>query len=1289
MEMNKQQSGYISKLEAKGQDEAVPYQLRMDLKRIAGKAKSGKLSLKVLDRIGESLNDGSYMQNDYYIRFLHILSLKDFSQLPEKGDGMFFFVDTLIGKKKGTQPQQDAAKGVIDRHYSDIEMKLVSKKQLETDREKVLEADVEEYGPQIKLLNEMKEVRWARHKPKSAEEIIDETDDVTVKMDSHITHNRIESIVDKVANTTYVSEEFSPEMAKELRQGQSKDLEIMNEVVSLQDRAKELEQSEQTHKVKTELKSVQKKIEALEKKRELLAEKLKGPREHLEHYKNRMLARYDALKLISEKLGFDVTKPGVKIQCGKDIREIVAIRFGVDGDDDGEEWDPNNPRTPYVIYKENGKQAADNRYPSYLKFVRDVHALDGYAKLNDIDELNEVISGKTGGKPLAKGDVFHSDKQMFVIKEVSPKGKITLEKAVISGYKTELTQSIANEEYKERVQREFTFGQFSKLLSSHNFRREIRYEDMQQIVDKNAEILTKKINGFAAGHDDEQKRAFEATGANKVMHFSVPKENEVREVFYREGPHVHRAQLTASRDEDGKVKFHLKEIPFQPRDIDSLLKAGVPMRFAGANWAKSKDKRIDNDTDKGQLIYKNPLSEWGMVDMINRGDIVDVPPALSSGKGHYEMNEDHFGDQAAHLSLGAGQKENTGDDSGDGGDDKQSGESPEQAAKPEEAAPKKLGYEEALPYDVTAPTGGLTFEKEGYLASLWSSTRMFSVGDFFVMGKTMYEYYTRRFERRQKEKYSSVGTNLPFWAPEMKRINQAAETEEVNQFKETFDQKGILEIQGRLRDSSNKDEVKAAIITLTSKGMMRWEDVGFWKNLNQWLPEDLKIPIPFDGDPYRRLSDDPKDPQYNMTGMSYLKNALDALWGEGGYDDWYKGNLSAYRSSASAYAEEGKELEGVQGGHGTRLAELMKLHKDGKFVDPSRFEGLLLQAIDNGKATMQQKVYYMIQGVACVNSDGRTIMPFERMAQINSTYLPRFPILDYLCASVPRPPDGRKYRFTLKDYKAWASYFDEDGSGAFNKPGRNVDRFLWKYVITSNENKVRINKALRNGENIDHDDYFAYLPPASVRTVTDACMSLGGGGGKKFLTVEGYKNVFPGFSQIMITLADKGDKDKLRDAINSYLRFEGIMFNRYDQGNTNYQRLGYPEDSTPCVASDSSPKALAAQMNSVIDRVIAAYSTSPGGAQLNELYGRMRTSLDPERLISREGQDEQKRITAAFEKFPDVFAKVVATDKGEKMRSIVSDASNNNEIQGMPEGLSPEELLARKAKADDPNKLAA
>ena len=47
----------------------------------------------------------------------------------------------------------------------------------------------------------------------------------------------------------------------------------------------------------------------------------------------------------------------------------------------------------------------------------------------------------------------------------------------------------------------------------------------------------------------------------------------------------------------------------------------------------------------------------------------------------------------------------------------------------------------------------------------------------------------RRFERNKKKGFQTQ--NLPFFGPEMKRINQQAENDEVNQFKDFLDQSGV------------------------------------------------------------------------------------------------------------------------------------------------------------------------------------------------------------------------------------------------------------------------------------------------------------------------------------------------------------------------------------------------------------------------------------------------------------------------------------------------------------------
>ena len=576
---------------------------------------------------------------------------------------------------------------------------------------------------------------------------------------------------------------------------------------------------------------------------------------------------------------------------------------------------------------------------------------------------------------------------------------------------------------------------------------------------------------------------------------------------------------------------------------------------------------------------------------------------------------------------------------------------------------------EALPYNVVHKVGGFKVKEINFIKTYWDNTRFFSCDDIWQMGKAMWEYYERRFERRQKERYSKVGEEIPFWSPEMRRVNQASENEQVNQFKESYEQKGIFEIEERLWSTRNKDEMKAALTVLAEKGHIRWDNIALWKNLNRFVDPRYAIPIPASGDPYTRLGERNKD---DRTGMDFLKPAIDSLWGEGQYNEWYSSCKSHSQSHAKGYYEEGKELEGVDGGHGLRMETLLRQHKMGIFVDPHEYEGLILHSIEAGKSQMQEKIYFMIEGVTAQNPHGHTILPFERIAHINSEMLARFPILEYICADVPRPPDGKdKYRFTLDDYKSWAKMFDM-GNPMNCKPTRAVNDFMWRYIIPSDETQNRINKALRNGENLDHDDMFAYLPPATEEVITDACTATTGR--KKFLTIEGYANVIPGFSQYMRSLAETDNRNKLREAIKSYVRFESIMTNRYDKGDTIYQRLKYSVLNSPTIVSDEPPQAFMDQMNPAIKKIIAAYNDP----ELNQLADLMYINT-PNFKIDKGEQEVQKKVEWALEHFGEVFDKVVKSDNGEKMTRIIEGAN----FTGMPRFMSSAEKDKRKAMYTD------
>jgi hypothetical protein len=599
--------------------------------------------------------------------------------------------------------------------------------------------------------------------------------------------------------------------------------------------------------------------------------------------------------------------------------------------------------------------------------------------------------------------------------------------------------------------------------------------------------------------------------------------------------------------------------------------------------------------------------------------------------------------------------------------------------------------EEALPYARAHKENDMeTAKLEGPLRRFYKETRFLSVSDVFHLVKSCWDYYMRKFERNQKARYSSVAKNLFYFGGEMERVNQAAENEEAHQFQETYEHKGIPFIIDRMRVTSDRDEMKACFMVLCHKGQMRFEDIEMWRNMNRILPAKFYIPIPRNGNPATIINDtDHTHHHYRKTGLNVLESGVDHLWGQGTYSEWYAQNKSTYESGCKKFYTEGKEMEGYQGGHARRLQILLMEHKHGYFVDPQEYEGLILHAIEAGKSTFEAKLYFMIAGVASKNNLGKTILPYDRMAHLNSEMLTRFPILEYLCAQVPRiGPDGKtvkKLRYTIDDYTNWLEYFD--GGDKHNcRPTHNVTKFLWKYVMPSHETNTRINKALRHGENFDHDDMHGYLPPAAAQIVDNACRTVGGGG-KHLLTSEGYMNAAAGFNEYIKTLGVNKNKGLLLQAVNSYVRFEAIMMRRWQRQSQDYFRM---TDSKllnkPCVVTPNPPKIFYAELNSLMHKIGDAYAAK-GDDRLKRMIDNIQQ--DNRRFdIKNNKKDKavQDSIQYDLEQFDDILQDVVKMDNADTLMKIVSAAAEvpinessktglakEGGLTGTPAGLDPPE----------------
>lgn len=562
--------------------------------------------------------------------------------------------------------------------------------------------------------------------------------------------------------------------------------------------------------------------------------------------------------------------------------------------------------------------------------------------------------------------------------------------------------------------------------------------------------------------------------------------------------------------------------------------------------------------------------------------------------------------------------------------------------------------QEVLPFEQVYKTGGET-PQSNFLQGLWRQTRVLSLSDIWNLGKTCYEYHDRRFRRNQQAKFSDVAKDVKYFAPEMKRINQQAENEQVNQYKEAMEQMGIWQIQDILRDTNDRDELKACFNVLATKGQIRWDDIAMWQAVNRFTASKYYIPIPTNGDPATIV-----DKKTGRTGMDFMELALDSMWGEGQFSGWFSENKSAYKSGIQKHYEKGKELEGVQGGHNKRLEALLYKHKSGEYVDAQEYEGLIEHSINAGKSDGEGKFYYMVEGVAAKNKYGRTIMSFDRIAHLNSEMLAKFPFLEHMCSAPGRPKDGISYKLTRDDFELWQREFDKDNSMNC-KPNQHVVDFLWKNVIPSNGNITRCNKDLRNADNLDHDDMHMFLPVVTTSIITSVCQTVGGGG-KELLTKEGYMNGYAGFSQYFKVLAENGKRKVLAQAVKSYVRFDSIMQNKFQRNKTGFARMDEGLMDKSVIVSEFAPRHYIQQLNPLVHSILEAYiydlpADHPKKKEISRTIELL--AQDQEEWGNKSGDQEKKdaeELTRYLNKFDSTLDTLIETDNGQKMMDLVNNA---------------------------------
>ena len=432
----------------------------------------------------------------------------------------------------------------------------------------------------------------------------------------------------------------------------------------------------------------------------------------------------------------------------------------------------------------------------------------------------------------------------------------------------------------------------------------------------------------------------------------------------------------------------------------------------------------------------------------------------------------------------------------------------------------------------------------GPVKEIWNQYTWVSMADVINMGKEVIEFVKRKHNRNSKHRYSSIGKDLPFPGPlkqlntEFDRVNQSAETEEVNQYKEAISDWGTWDIMEKLQTTNNKDEAKACFISLSDKGELRWDDKAMWSMLNRLTAKHTGKGASL----FIHLTDElQRDPETGimMSGEDRTKAAIDAIWGDSTWHEWFSKNVSSYNSAKSAYESKAKQIEHDPKGTGGLQGELERLlreWKEGKYVNPHEYEELVDFSIMAGKLSVEDKIFYLMEGLTAAAPSGpmkgMTLLHLDRVGDIEGKYLNSFPLLDfftnkgekpfhpdYLSGKVDEPPSGG---YKVKDLQSFREHYYKKESDVDCKSGEEFSRFMWEWMIVDPGFKKRLSKGLNKAEGIDHDDAHVYIPAAAPSAVEKFTGSVRGN--QNFFTAEGYMNGYPGFNQYLVSLSNRHDE---------------------------------------------------------------------------------------------------------------------------------------------------------------------
>ena len=433
------------------------------------------------------------------------------------------------------------------------------------------------------------------------------------------------------------------------------------------------------------------------------------------------------------------------------------------------------------------------------------------------------------------------------------------------------------------------------------------------------------------------------------------------------------------------------------------------------------------------------------------------------------------------------------------------------------------------------------------LMGLIGNMEFVSIMDMINTIKSAGEDLSRMWKRRGERAQSIFGKSLTDWIPdnnlwgakyagqlkhEFERRNHASELDEIKQWKDALQEVDSFKLIELLGTARSQDQVRAVIELLTEKGRLDWNNEKFWKTLKRLSG----LPMPIEACKNNSILRD-----------QWLQRMITEIWDDKDkFFEHRQANDSNISSGKEKFTQVADQLSNVSGGLASGLERQLRLWVDNKDtgsipeeVNPHLYEKLLHYAMSNGKMTMEDKMFYIVQGA---RHGLIAIDRVQALAGETGGVLNQFPVIDYFNGN----------HNTLPELIAISDRITESNNPF--KPGQKTTIWIHLEVLRDDDAVMRMSKAMSGArtEALDHEDIPTLSAMADYKTVEELTGVLSGSRFK--ISYEAAKNFYTGPGTKLKILARKAQLHKKNEArftqedameaaktIASYIHFDNIV----------------------------------------------------------------------------------------------------------------------------------------------------